>query len=81
MKNFKRLLAAVRAISPQAHVSLIQVPDNEDMWVVRIAVHDVVLVETGAGLVEPLIRDATHKIEAMSQRMMTAARGSIPPSS
>ena len=80
MKEVRRLLAAVRAISPQADVRLLPVPDNDEMWVVRVAVHDVVLVETGAGLIDVIIVDATKKIETMSQRMMKAARGSIPPS-
>jgi len=80
MKEVRRLLAAVRAISPYADVRLLQVPYNQDMWVVQVAARDVVLVETSAGLIEVVIPAATKKIETMSQRMMAAVRDD-PPSS
>lgn len=70
----------MRAISPHADVRFLQVQDNLDMWVVRVAVHDVILIETAGGIIEVSVESATSKIEAMSQRIFAAAH-SEPPSS
>jgi hypothetical protein len=80
VKNVRRLLAAVRAINAHADVRLSQVADNEDMWVIRVAVHDVILIETAGGFIEVAVAEATKKIESMSQRIFKAAN-SEPPSS
>ncbi len=77
-----RLLRAVRAISPQAEVTFIQVPDNSELWAIRISVGDIVLIQTTAKPPLEVIKEAAKKIEAMSQRALrTLGRDSdIPPS-
>lgn len=74
MKEIARLFAAVRAISPQADLRFIQVPDHPDMWVVRVAVGNVIIIETGGGLPMPVMQEAAKRLESMSQRILQAIR-------
>lgn len=81
MKDVRRLLAAVRAVSPHADVRFQQIVDNQDMWVIRVAIHDVILIETAGGVIDVAIVEATRKLETMSQRILAAAHPSEPPKS
>lgn len=69
-----RLFAAVRAIHPEAELRFAQVPDHVDMWVVRVVVGAVIIVETGGGLPDVVIPEAVRRLESMSQRIMRAVR-------
>lgn len=74
-----RLFAAVRAIHLGAELRFAQVPDNEDMWVIRVVVGSVVVVETGGGLPDVVIHEAVKKLESLSQRIMLAVRDQSDP--
>ncbi len=72
MTDLNRLFAAVRALSPQADLRFVQVPDHPDMWVARVSVGAVILVETGGGLPDFVIHEATRRLETMVQRIRRA---------
>ena len=72
MKRLRRLCEATRLISPAAQITLHGVPDREDLWVIRVTVANIILVETGAGLLERVIVEAAKKLQAMSQRVLLA---------
>ena len=69
-----RLFAAVRAIHPGAELRFAQVPDNEDMWVIRVMVGTVVVIETGGGHLDVVLQEAIKKLERLSQRILVAVR-------
>lgn len=83
MKRLRRLCAATRQISPHAKITLHGVPDRDDLWVVRVQVAEVILVETGAGLLDKVIVEAAKKLQHLSQRVLLAAveNGDAPPDS
>lgn len=55
-----------------ADLRFLGVPDREDVWVVRVSVMDVILVETAAGPLERVVEEATKKIKTMSQGILAA---------
>jgi hypothetical protein len=73
MKRLRRLCEATRAISHAAQIILRGIPDRDDLWVIRITVGEVILLETGAGLLDKVILEATKKLQSLSQRMLLAA--------
>jgi hypothetical protein len=73
MKRLRRLCTATRQISPAAKITLHGVPDRDDLWVIRVHVADVILVETGAGLLDKVLVEAAKKLQALSQRVLLAA--------
>jgi len=72
MKRLRRLCEATRLISPAATITLHGVPDREDLWVVRVAVSNVILVETSAGLLDGVVIEAAKKLQSLSQRVLLA---------
>jgi hypothetical protein len=76
MKRLRRLCEATRAISPAATITLRGVPDRDDLWVVKVSVGEVILLETGAGLLDKVIVEAAKKLQSLSQRVLLAAVGS-----
>lgn len=82
MKRLRRLCDATRAISAQGSVTFHGVPDRDDFWVVRVAVRDIIIIETGAGLLDKVIVEAGKKLQALSQRVLLAvvANGDEPDS-
>jgi hypothetical protein len=81
MKRLRRLCEATRAINAAASITLHGVPDRDDYWVVRVAVGDIILVETGAGLLDKVIGDAGKKLQSLSQRVLSAvtpSAGELP---
>jgi len=73
MKRLRRLCEATRQISPHAKITLHGIPDRDDVWVIRVQVGDVILVETGAGLLDKVLVEASKKLQALSQRVLLAA--------
>lgn len=67
-----RLFTAVRAIHPAAELRFVPVPDNENMWAIRVVVGSITLVETGAGLPDVIVQEAYKKLEGLSQRILRA---------
>jgi hypothetical protein len=59
-------------ISPATTIEFCGIPDREDFWAVRVRVGDIILVETGAGLLDKVIIDANKKIQKLSQRVLMA---------
>lgn len=74
MGPLDRLLSAVRSLSAHTRVTLIPIPDREDLWVVQVSVGSVVVVETAAGEPEAVIGLALKHMEGMSTRMLAASR-------
>ncbi len=72
MKRLRRLCEATRQINAAARITLHGVPDRDDIWVIRVSVGDVILVETGAGLLDKVLVEAAKKLQALSQRVLTA---------
>jgi len=73
VRRLRRLCDATRAISPLADIRFIGIPDRDDMWVVRVAVRDAILVETAAGALEKVVEEATKKLKTMSRKIIAAA--------
>lgn len=73
MKRLRRLCEGTRAISPQAQISILGVPDREDWWVIRVSVATVILVETAAGPLDKVLSEAAKKLQGLSQRMLMAS--------
>jgi len=73
MKRLRRLCEATRAISPAAKITFHGVPDRDDVWVVRVAVGDIILVETAAGILDRVLQEAAKKLQSLSQRVLIAA--------
>lgn len=78
MVNLARLFAAVRAINPGAEIRFVQVPDHNDMWVIRVLVGDIILVETGGGLPPVVVQETIRRLESMSLRILQAVRNTDP---
>lgn len=68
------LLDAVRAISPHAQVHFLPVPDRDDIWVLRVIVGSVVIVETAAGPLDEIGQAAGQKLRSMSRRMLAVVK-------
>lgn len=83
MKRLRRLCEGTRAISPQAQIMILGVPDREDWWVIRVAVGSVILIETAAGPLDKVLNESTKKLQGLSQRMLMASapNGDEPPDS
>lgn len=81
--SLTRLLRAVRAFSPQAEVSFLQVPDNYDLWALKISVGDVVIFRTRAAYPAEVLKEAEDKLQRMSQQairtLQTESDSDIPP--
>lgn len=73
MKRLRRLCEATRAISAAAKITILGVPDREDVWVIRVQVGDVILVETAAGGLDKVLIEATKRLQSLSQRVLLAA--------
>jgi hypothetical protein len=73
MKRLRRLCEATRQVHASAKITLHGIPDREDFWVVRVQVGDIILVETGAGVLDKVLVEAAKKLQAMSQRVLLAA--------
>lgn len=72
MKRLRRLCEIVRSISPMADVRFMGVPDRDDIWIVRVAIRDAILVETAAGPLDNVMEESIRKLRALSQRFLTA---------
>lgn len=83
MKRLRRLCEATRQISPHAKITFHGIPDRDDLWVIRVQVGDVILVETSAGLLDKVLIDAAKKLQGLSQRVILAVtqNGDDPPDS
>lgn len=83
MRRLRRLCEATRAISAEATVTFHGVPDRDDFWVIRVSVRDIILIETGAGLLDKVLMEAGKKLQSLSQRMLLAVtpNGDEPESS
>ena len=73
MKRLRRLCEATRAISHAAKITFHGIPDRDDLWVVRVSVGDVILVETAAGTLDRVLIEAAKKLQGLSQKMLIAA--------
>jgi hypothetical protein len=78
MKRLRRLCEATRAISSSARITLLGVPDRDDLWVIRVSVGDVILVETGAGVLDKVLVESAKKLQSLSQRILLAAAEEVP---
>jgi hypothetical protein len=78
-------LRAVRAFSPQAEVAFLQVPDNYDLWAIKVSVGAVTIFQTRASFPKEVICEAEDKLERMSQQALrtlhAASDDDIPPDS
>jgi hypothetical protein len=72
MHRLQQLCVAARALHSQVGVSFLPIPDQDDLWAVRIAVGDVIFVETAALPLKEGIAEATEKLKSLSQRTLTA---------
>jgi hypothetical protein len=81
--SLTRLLRAVRAITPQAEITFLQVPDNHDLWAIRVAVGGVILLQTPASYPVDAIREAGRKLESLSNRALQVLHqdSDMPPPS
>jgi len=81
--SLTRLLRAVRTFSTQAEVSFLQVPDNYDLWVIKVSVGNVSIFQTRAAFPVEVIREAEGKLERMSQQAIRTLHATsdddIPP--
>jgi hypothetical protein len=50
------------------------------MWVIRVAIKDVILIETAAGPLEKVMTETTKKLDNMSQRIIAAAHAAAQDS-
>ena len=57
---------------------MLGVPDREDLWVIRVSVGDVILVETGAGVLDKVLVESAKKLQSLSQRILLAAAEEVP---
>ncbi len=77
----ERLLAAVRAINPRAEIHILQAPGPEELWVIAVTAHDLVLVETAPGSFEKVLAQAAKRLENFSQRILRAVQPEDPDTS
>lgn len=74
MVRLGHLLNTTRALSSHAQTHFLPVPDREDIWVVRITVGSVVVVETAAGPLDEVMELAIGRLAGMSYRMLAAVQ-------
>jgi hypothetical protein len=72
MRRLRKLCEAVRTIHSSSELRFFGVPDRDDIWIVRVAVKEITLIETAAGPLEVVMDDAARKLKALSQRLLAA---------